>query len=143
MDAIKATRARDAAGVKPNHRKINKFTRGYKVVYVGYGNEIESLIDCRIYDTPSKTYACIWVNDLKARRNYCSGSGCVSGYGYHTASAAVGEAIAAAGYDLTQPIDGRGNQAIEAALLAIAEQALPASARELLINTLRIIEIYG
>lgn len=49
-----------------------------------------------------------------------SGYGKASGYGYHKSSAALQAAITSAGITLTDPIDGRGDQAMEEALRAIA-----------------------
>ena len=49
-----------------------------------------------------------------------SGYGKAGGYGYHKSSAALGAAITSAGITLTDPIDGRGDRAMEEALRAIA-----------------------
>lgn len=85
-----------------------------------------TLIDCRVYmsyrsDGASPMYASIWIRnpiDPAGERSY-SGTGKASGYGYHKASAAIGDAIESAGLKLSQPIDGRGDQAVRDALQAI------------------------
>lgn len=66
----------------------------------------------------STIYASIWVYD-KASGTHTAGHGKAGGYGYHKPSAAVGAAIAAAGIKLDKDIDGRGDSAIEEAVVAI------------------------
>ena len=70
----------------------------------------------------------VWVSehryDTDRKRHYRSdthgGHGAASGYGHHRNSAALDSAITSAGFKLTLPIDGRGDTAVEEALLAIA-----------------------
>ena len=73
----------------------------------------------------SVVYASIWVHGANVE---CSGRGSAGGYGYHKASAAIGEAIEGAGIQLTDGskpayISGAGDIAIEEALIAIARAA--------------------
>lgn len=50
---------------------------------------------------------------------YVSGRGVAKGYGYHKASAAFQDACDSAGIELSQPVDGRGNDMVREAILAI------------------------
>lgn len=77
-------------------------------------------VELRLYGTGNKNYACLWVNDGTSN-THTSGSGSAGGYGYHRPSAAAAEAIANAGIELSEHIDGRGESAIEDAVKAIAE----------------------
>lgn len=79
------------------------------------------VITVRFYDTPSRSRACVWVY----RRNpdgevTVRGSGSAGGGGYHRRSAALEEALAGAGFRLDSPVEGRGEPAMRAALLACA-----------------------
>jgi hypothetical protein len=98
---------------------------------------------CRIYSEPIIlrlywkevcAYACLWVHsrtaldasgstlDLASAAGTTSlqGSGRAGGYGYHKSSAAAHDAIVNAGFVLSERIDGRGDSAVNDALLAIA-----------------------
>ena len=57
--------------------------------------------------------------------NYACGSGYAGGYGYHKASAAVCNAIDAAGFELDANIHGGGESALVDALKAVALAAWP------------------
>lgn len=83
------------------------------------GQEASAVIDCRLYGTGNKNYACIWVS--KEPWGWSSGSGSAGGGGYHRPSASAQEAIERAGFSLSRPIDGRGESAIVEALFAIAK----------------------
>lgn len=63
----------------------------------------------------NRVYASLWVHGK------CAGHGWAGGHGYHKASAALQDAINNAGIGLSQPIDGRGEQAMKDALRAIGE----------------------
>ena len=85
-------------------------------------DELKEIITVRCYIMgrsagASAVYAAIWVN---TRGYYSSGKGRASGYGYHKASAAIGDAINSAGIMLDTDISGVGNSAIRDALTAIA-----------------------
>jgi len=77
-----------------------------------------SPITARIYGSGNRNYCCIWVN---ASPLHTSGSGYAGGYSYHRPSAALEAAIDNAGFTLSENISGVGAQAMEQALLAIAE----------------------
>jgi hypothetical protein len=85
----------------------------------GGGQEAPAVIECRLYGTGARNYACIWVS--KEPWGWSSGSGSAGGGGYHRPSAAAQEAIDNAGFSLSRPIDGRGPSAIVEALFAIAK----------------------
>lgn len=78
-------------------------------------------IEARFYESKSgSTVVCkLWLHnpDYSIHRY---GYGRAFGYGYHHDSAALAAAIASAGLDLRDPIDGRGDYAMRDALLAIA-----------------------
>jgi hypothetical protein len=94
----------------------------YTVVAVNATGEIDSVVEARFYmsrsaDGASPVYCSVWISGPE-----CSTSGCGSalGCGYHKESAALQSALESAGITLSQPIDGRGSQAMSEALLAIA-----------------------
>lgn len=105
-----------------NHRKESHFTEQYTGIIIerdgaGYVREVVTL---RIYQTNARTYCCVWINGKNGYRN---GSGYVGGYGYHRASAAAQCAIENAGISLSEPINGRGDDAIRKAVFAIVRAA--------------------
>lgn len=97
-----------------NHRKENHYQGSYIIV----DKALNVKLDCRVYGTAAKNYACIW---MSGEGRMYSGSGDANGYGYHRTSQAVGHAIKGMGIELQQPIEGRGDSAMEEALKAIAE----------------------
>lgn len=64
----------------------------------------------------STTTAAVWVRGTIQ----ASGTGSTSGWGYHRPSEAAAIAIRNAGFDLSERIDGCGDSAIRAAVLALA-----------------------
>ena len=69
-------------------------------------------------DGASPVYCALWVH---CSPYYVSGRGKAGGYGYHKASAAFQEACDSAGIELSQPVDGRGNDMVREAILVIGE----------------------
>ena len=69
-------------------------------------------------DGASPVYCALWV---QCSPYYVSGRGVAKGYGYHKASAAFQDACDSAGIELSQPVDGRGNDMVREAILAIGE----------------------
>ena len=67
-------------------------------------------------DGASPVYCSLWVH---CSPYYVSGRGIARGYGYHKASAAFQEACDSAGIELSQPVDGRGNDMVREALYAV------------------------
>ena len=86
---------------------------------------IKELTQCRLYMSNSRNAsritALLWVHGNK----YACGSGHADGYGYHKQSAAVESAINAAGFELSEPIGGRGEQAMVDGLKAVVLAAHP------------------
>ena len=86
----------------------------------------ESLLTVRLYTDKKggNVYALLWVkcwntdeNDVDYRRGY----GRAGGYGYHKGSAAIEEALDAAGIKLSEHVGGRGWEACKDAFTAICE----------------------
>lgn len=75
---------------------------------------MDPVISLRLYGTGTRNYACLWAGERR-------GSGWAGGYGYHRPSAAAGEAILNAGFQLSQDIGGVGESAMREALLSIAK----------------------
>ena len=69
-------------------------------------------------DGASPVYCALWVH---CSPYYVSGRGVAKGYGYHKTSAAFQEACDSAGIELSQPVDGRGNDMVREAILVIGE----------------------
>jgi hypothetical protein len=69
-------------------------------------------------DGAGRVWCTLWTSDARRARN---GHGSATGCGYHKTSAALQAAIDSAGISLAAPIDGRGDSAIEDAMLAIAD----------------------
>lgn len=104
------------------HRKEKYFYKQFTAVAIN-GRRIYDAVTLRLYSTDSRAYCCIWINGNCAWGGgdyWRVGSGTAGGYGYHRASAAAQEAIFNAGIDLSEDINGRGDQAIREAVEAIA-----------------------
>ena len=69
-------------------------------------------------DGASPVYCSLWIH---CSPYYVSGRGKAGGYGYHKASAAFQEACVSAGIELSQPVDGRGNDMVREAIIVIGE----------------------
>ena len=67
-------------------------------------------------DGASPVYCSLWIH---CSPYYVSGRGKAGGYGYHKASAAFQEACDSAGIELSQPVDGRGDESVREAMFAI------------------------
>lgn len=98
------------------HRPEHNFRREIAAIDLDAGREIVTL---RLYGTPARSYACVWISERKANI-YANGSGMAGGYGYHRMSAAADTALRAAGVTLSEDIDGRGDDAMRAAVKAVA-----------------------
>lgn len=118
-----------------SHRKENAFSKQYAGVICDRG-EIKEPVTVRIYSTDSRVYACVWVN----ASGYRHGSAYAGGYGYHRASAAVGESIKNCGIDLDKDIDGRGDGAIREAIEAIVAEIY--AGNETVMKTFTVIEAH-
>ena len=67
-------------------------------------------------DGASPVHCSLWIHCSPC---YVSGRGKAGGYGYHKASAAFQDACDSAGIELSQPVDGRGNDMVREAMFAI------------------------
>ena len=110
------------------NRKEKRFSQQYSLIALGLDGSLREIITARFYNTPSRTYACIWVKSPSGMAQdstltiggvYVSGGGYTQRYGYHRASAALQAAINDAGITLSADIDGRGEGAMFDALKAI------------------------
>lgn len=121
---IKTAHVENISNQARNARDKQALIHQYTVLGIISG-EIKSLVEARVYMSPSRSAermtAILWAHG----KNYASGSGYAGGYGYHKASAAVGNAIDAAGFELDFYIDGGGEQALIDALMAVALAAWP------------------
>ena len=82
---------------------------------------LDARIEARLYGNGTSNTCCLWVRDVGFNGKCTQGSGHAGGYGYHRKSAAMQAAIYNAGFTLSEPIDGVGEIAMRAALLAIAK----------------------
>ena len=78
-------------------------------------------IEARLYGNGTTNTCCLWVRDVGPNGKCTQGSGHAGGGGYHRKSAAMQAAIYNAGFTLSKSIDGVGESAMRAALLAIAK----------------------
>jgi hypothetical protein len=118
----------------PPARKEKGFFRQAAVIDSKDGTP---LVTARWYhpgrDGASNCYCCVWVRRFDRPAGVYDLNGCgggkAGGYGYHKPSAALAAALAAAGVKLSDPIDGLGESAEDAALLAIARAAVDSKRR--------------
>lgn len=96
------------------YRKESALYRQISILDRDTGKEI---VICRTYYPGTVAYCCLWIH---GPGEHGSGAGKAGGYGYHKESAALQEAIGRAGIRLSEPIDGRGDSAMDDALEAIA-----------------------
>ena len=123
---MKAMKSKRKEKFRTSHRKEKAgLYRGYRVI----DKKFNTLVDCRVYWPGSVVYCCIWVSELHESegRTYVNrhftGSGKAGGHGFHKESAAVGNAIHNAGYDLDESIHGAGDYAIMDSLEAVGRCA--------------------
>ena len=121
---IKTANARNISNQALNARDKQAFIQQITVLAIVDG-AIRELAECRLYMSNSRSAsritAVLWVYG----DNYACGSGHADGYGYHKQSAAVESAIYAAGFELSEHIGGRGEQAMVEGLKAVALAAYP------------------
>lgn len=105
-------------GFKPSQRKERGFYRQLSALDPRDGSAI---VTARFYwpgrDGASNCYCCVWIHGDKA---HGSGSGKAGGYGYHKESAALLDALNAAGAYIDTDIAGRGDGAMRDAVKALA-----------------------
>lgn len=124
MNSITSATLRSIEGNANNYGNKKELVGAYSVVGTLKG-QLKEIVCCRSYmgrsRSASTVYASVWVKLQSGE--WTSGKGSAGGYGYHKESAAIGYAIASAGIELSDAIDGRGDSAIDAALLAIGRMA--------------------
>ena len=110
------------SGNVAKYRKEKGFYRQISMVDSRDGTQI---VQARFYwpgrDGASNCYCCVWIHgdDLHG-----SGGGKAGGYGYHKESAALEEALSAAGIRMSEGIGGRGDQAMLEALEVLARAVI-------------------
>lgn len=119
---MKAIFTEAIVGIKGIHRKEDKFYQQYTGI-VFNGHCAYDAVVLRLYKTDARHYCCVWVDGKCAwgapsSSKYRVGSGFVSGYGYHRASAAAYEALKNAGIEFDVDFSGCGDTAIKEALTA-------------------------
>ena len=122
---IKTAHSKNISNQALNARDKQALIHQYTVLGIVDG-EIRSLAEARIYMSASRSAermtAILWVHG----KNYACGSGYAGGCGYHKPSAAVGNAIDAAGFELDRHfIGGGGESVLIDALKAVALAAWP------------------
>lgn len=110
---------------KQHNGKIaqNRKEKGFYQQITLLDQGFEEIAVLRIYcpiTSNATTYACLWVTDRETQ-TYISGGGKSTGYGYHRPSDAVANAFIDAGIKLSENIGGRGDRAMQEAMIAIAE----------------------
>jgi hypothetical protein len=120
-----------------NHRREkNGFHKEFSIITPHAdcpgGPRAYAIATLRIYWPGTVCYACLWVHVPGTRHPFdtpqiqegvhTSGSGSAGGYGYCKMSSAAGEAIANAGFTLSQSINGRGESAVCEAMHALAAE---------------------
>ena len=105
---------RESDKIRSHRKENNGFAREYALIDLDKGRDVVAL---RIYWPGTVAYACVWIN---AESAYARGAGKAGGGGYCKESAAAHGALADAGIKMESDIDGRGTQAIEGALMALA-----------------------
>jgi hypothetical protein len=104
----------DARSIE-HYRRERSFWQELALIDLDKGKVIASI---RFYGSGPTIYcvAWIWPSNLPSARGY----GKAGGYGYHKASAAMAEALNAAGVKLALDIGGRGEGVMQEALTALA-----------------------
>lgn len=96
-----------------SYRRENHFDSQISLIDLDDGREIACV---RFYRPNETVYCVVWIWSDKPARGY----GKAGGGGYHKRSAALGEALSRAGVSLDAGIDGRGDSAMDEAMLALA-----------------------
>ena len=107
---------RESDKIRSHRKENNGFLREYALINLSDGAAVVTL---RIYWPGTVAYACVWIH-RGGMGIHARGAGKAGGGGYCKESAAAHYALADAGVRLEHTIDGRGTQAIEGALAALA-----------------------
>lgn len=112
MDIISFNPTEDARNIY-SYRREKSFDSQLSLIDLDKGREIACV---RFYQPDEVVYCVVWIDSDKPARGY----GKAGGGGYHKRSAAMSEALARAGVVLSEPINGCGDSAMDAALEALA-----------------------
>lgn len=105
------------------YRRESSFYKELSLIDLDKGR---SVLEARFYGAGATCYCVVWIHAWEhgfpeaGATASCRGCGKAGGGGYHKPSAAMGEALADAGFTLSEPIDGRGDSAMDSALRDIA-----------------------
>ncbi len=125
MQTLTARISRDPARAAVNFDGKKERVDQLRVVVFQDG-ELHDAVDVRLWmgraASASTHYCSVWARPAPGfqPRDWRTGHGKAGGYGYHRASAAMGAAVSAAGFELSAPIEGVGESAMESAALALA-----------------------
>lgn len=126
----------DHQGDVGRYRREDKFRRSVKAVTLLPDGTLHELLDVRWYDTQFITTCAVWVSHVVqfnhagdadpsanpyTTTHLTAGSGRAVGYGYHRPSTAFQSALLDAGVLLMWDIDGRGDDAVDDAVAAVAQ----------------------
>ncbi len=104
-----------------NVAKYRKEKGFYRQISMIDSRDGSAIVQARWYwpgrDGASNCYCCVWIH---GDDSHGRGGGKAGGYGYHKESSALQEALNAAGVSMSEGIDGRGDQAMFAALESVA-----------------------
>lgn len=112
MNVISFKPAEDDRDIRA-YRREKHFDSQLSIIDLDTGKGIACV---RFYWPNETAYCVVWIFSDKPARGY----GKAGGGGHHKRSAALGEALSRAGVTLSEPIDGRGDSAMNEALLALA-----------------------
>lgn len=113
----------DFSGLRETARNIDHYRRdgGFKSEIVALdpadGREI---VTARFYRPGTVAYCCVWIRATRYGVGDGRGYGKAGGYGYHKESAALAEALSDAGVKVSEETEGRGEDAMLAAVEAVA-----------------------
>ena len=100
------------------YRKEDKFRYSLLCLAIDRDGQIRTLIESRFYHTQSRSYNCTWLHFDKF---YTSGGSFAGGYGVHLDSVALESSLTSCGVNV-DGLQGRGDNAMEAALVELAEK---------------------
>lgn len=100
------------------YRKEKYYRHSLICLAISEHGNIVTLMDCRFYYTPSRSYCCVWIH----LPDFClRGGAYAGGYGYHRDSASLAHALRHAGLPVLD-LEGRGSAAMESALLELGQK---------------------
>lgn len=122
-------KSKDLAGpTTPQSYRTKELISCHSIVVVSRDNpsDIHEVGKVRCYMGRSNNASVVYATvSIHFGEYHANGYGKAGGGGYHKPSAAIGDALRCAGIELLNPIDGRGESAIEAALYSIASYIAP------------------